>query len=165
MDLGDKPSNRRKIYGTGMPLDASVDGRLILTSRTPQNAQPDVNAEIWVVDTAANTEKKLAKGNGPMFLGVKSTHVLFFTGYESKIYISALDGTPPVPIEGASRYMTGPRACLGGSGAVMGASLRNGQPEYEAVFVGLDSRRVTTIASLGCDKVTFQSPAKMKRSE
>ncbi len=165
MDLGENPGNRRKIPRIGMPVDVSADGRVIMAIRLPSETQMGIDREIWIIDTKTNTEKKLATGHDPVFLGAKSTHVLFFTGYEPKLFVAATDGTPPVPIQCAPSHMTKPRRCLDGSGVVLGASMENGRPAYSVLFIDLESRRATTIASLGCSSVTFHSPTKTNRNQ
>ena len=86
--------------------------------------------------------------------------VLFLVGYEAKPYIVALDGTPPAKIECAVGNKTRARVCFDGAGAVLGASLKNGRPDYEAIYIDLKSRRATTIASLACGHTSFQAPKK-----
>ncbi len=74
MDIAGKAGSRSRIQGTGTPLDASFDGKLLLTlRRTP-------GQEIWVIDTEKNTEKKLAVGYGASFLGQKARKYSFLGG-------------------------------------------------------------------------------------
>jgi dipeptidyl aminopeptidase/acylaminoacyl peptidase len=165
MELDEKRGTRRRIHEAGQPLDVSGDGKLVLTARLPPEAQWSFDQEIWVVNLETNSEKQLATGHSAVFFGPKNRHVLFFVGHDQIPYVTAIDGATPTRIECAPTYKTWPRVCLDGRGAVLGASLRNGQPEYDVIFIDFQNRRATTIASLGCDNVTFQAPSTIKRDK
>jgi hypothetical protein len=163
-ELDDNRGTPRRVNGTGQLLDVSHDGKLILTVRMPTGTQWSADQEIWVVDIDGNTEKELAKGLYGVFFGPKSTHVLYFTGYEQIPHVTDVHGVTRERIACALGYKTGARLCLDGRGAVLAASLQNRRPDYDVLFIDFESRKVTTIASLGCGKATFRSPLKTART-
>jgi hypothetical protein len=162
MDLAGVGGTRRRIHGTGQPLDVSRDGKLLLTARTRPGAQWTFDQELWVSEIGSDRETQLATGNSATFLGPKSTHVLFFVGYDSIPYVTTVDGKTRTRIECAPTYKMWPRVCRDGSGVVLGTGLKNGRPEYDVIFIDFVSLRATTIASIGCGSVTFRSPTGTK---
>ena len=130
-----------------------------VVSQDPNRIRTALESHATGIGSAASS------GHSAVFFGPKSKHVLFFVGYDQIPYVAAIDGATPARIKCAPTYKTWPRVCLDGRGAVLGASLRNGQPEYDVIFIDFENQRATTIASLGCDNATFQAPSTIKRDQ
>ncbi len=159
MEIDGQGDTRRQIQGAGQPLDASDDGKLILTARPRPGTQWTLDQQIWVLNTESNSETHLADGHSAVFFGPNSKHVLFFVGDDAIPYLTTVVDATPTRIECAPTYKMWPRVCLGGRGAVLGASLSSGRPEYDVIFIHFETLRATKIASLACGESTFQTPS------
>jgi len=159
MDLDGDGGKRRKIGGADWPLDVSVDGKLILVLRLPAGGPSAGNQQIWVLDTETNAQTHVANGHSAVFIGPKSRRVLFFVGYDRIPHVTTTDGEMTTRLKGAETCATWPEVCFGGRGAVLGATLPPGRPDYDVVCIDSETMQTTTIASIGCRECTFQTLA------
>ena len=160
LELEGKESARRRIYGTGWPVDTSEDGKFVLVERRSTGKTWTGDEEIWVLDTDRKSEKQLAIGNSAILFGVNRDNVLFFTGTDQIPYVTTIDGGPTKRIACPSTYKTNVRRCWDGSGVIVGSYAKTRGPEYAVIFIDFKELRATTIASIACNGSTFQVPIK-----
>jgi len=160
LELDGKESARRRIYGTGWPVDASAGGKTVLTVRQHAEKEWTGNYEIWVLDPDQQREKQLALGHSAVLFGEKRDGVLFFAGTDHVPFVTGIDGGVPKRIECPPTYKTHPRVSSDGLSAVVGSYARARGPNYSVILIDLKNLRATTIASITCGGSTFQNPFK-----
>jgi hypothetical protein len=164
LELGVKQRARRRLFGTGWPLDTSEDGRVVVVARRSATTPWTGDDELWAVDTEKEAERKLVTGYSAVLFGPARTNVLFFAGTGQLPYVTTIDGGEIKQIQCPETSKTGPRVCWNRRGAIVASLAGRGRPKYDVYYIDFKELRAMTIASIACSRSAFHSPTEQIRT-
>ena len=154
IDLTNDAITRTELKASGLPIDVSGNGNLVLLARAPLGKATGEH-DYFVWDMRKNREWRIGRGHSAMFLGRKGHHVLVLVGYDQIPFVAAAHGGERRQLTCPAGYKAQPLPLPSEAGAIVGIFSKSDRSIRKAVFIAPDSQKATVFASFECDEVSF----------